>query len=287
MAVYWEYNFPMDRLEAFKSIAAQAGRGDLTFPTNVDATLKLQRALSDPDLHADEAARLVQAEPLLAARTVAIANSVAYNRSGKDVTNVKTAVQRVGFRTLNAVTASVIVRQLDSKITHPALRAKADQLWKHSAHVAALSQVIARRVTRIDPDTALFAGIVHEVGGFYLLSRASEFPGLLDGDPEDWIEHGEMAVGRGVLAKLGVPAPVMEAIEAMWNGMRALPPETLGDTLMLANDLAPLDSPLHVRPGATSRQSAATIDFVTGEGTLASILEESAEEVQSLTAALF
>ncbi len=277
----------MDRLEAFKSIAAQAGRGDLTFPTNVDATLKLQRALSDPDLHADEAARLVQAEPLLAARTVAIANSVTYNRSGKDVTNVRTAVQRVGFRTLNALTASVIVRQLDSKITHPELRAKADQLWKHSAHVAALSQVIARRVTRVDPDTALFAGIVHEVGGFYLLSRASEFPGLLDGDPEDWIEHGEMAVGRGVLAKLGVPAPVMEAIEAMWNGMRALPPETLGDTLMLANDLSPLDSPLHVRAGATTRQSAATIDFVTGDGTLASILEESAEEVKSLTAALF
>ncbi len=276
----------MDRLEAFKTIAAQAGRGELSFPTNVDATLKLQRALSDPDLHADDAARLVQAEPLLAARTVAIANSVAYKRSGNDITNVRAAVQRVGFRTLQALAAAVIVRQLDSKITRPDLRAKADQLWKHSAHVAALSQVIARRVTHVDPDTALFAGIVHEVGGFYLLSRAEEFPGLLDGEPEDWIEHGETEIGRGVLNKLGVPAPVMEAIEAMWNGMRALPPETLGDTLMLANDLAPFDSPLHVRPGATSRQSAATIDFVTGDGTLASILEESADEVKSLTAAL-
>jgi HD-like signal output (HDOD) protein len=277
----------MDRLEAFKSIAAQAGRGELTFPTNVDATLKLQRALSDPDLHADEGARLVQAEPLLAARTVAIANSVAYNRSGNAVTNVRSAVQRVGFRTLNALAAAVIVRQLDSKITQPELRAKANQLWQHSAHVAALSQVIARRITHVDPETALFAGIVHEVGGFYLLSRAAEFPGLLDGDPEEWIEYGEMEIGRGVLKKLGVPAPVLEAIEAMWHGMRALPPETLGDTLMLANDLAPLDSPLHVRAGATTRQSAATIDFVTGDGTLASILEESAEEVKSLTAALF
>ncbi|MDB5756183.1 MAG: histidine kinase [Massilia sp.] len=277
----------MDRLEAFKSIAAQAGRGELTFPTNVDATLKLQRALSDPDLHAEEAARLVQAEPLLAARTVAIANSVAYNRSGNAITNVRSAVQRVGFRTLSALTAAVIVRQLDSEITQPDLRAKADQLWQHSAHVAALSQVIARRVTRVDPETALFAGIVHEVGGFYLLSRAAEFPGLLDGDPEEWIEYGEMEIGRGVLKKLGVPPPVMEAIEAMWNGLRALPPETLGDTLMLANDLAPLGSPLHVRAGATTHQSAATIDFVTGDGTLAEILEESAEEVKSLTAALF
>ena len=276
----------MDRLEAFKSIAAQASRGELTFPTNVDATLKLQQALTDPDCHADVAARLVQAEPLLAARTVAIANSVAYNRSGNEITNVRNAVQRVGFRTLNALAAAVIVRQLDSKITQPALRAKADQLWKHSAHVAALSQVIAKRVAHLDPETALFAGIVHEVGGFYLLSRAEEFPGLLDGEPDEWIEHGEQQIGRCVLNKLNVPSAVMAAIEGVWAGMRALPPETLGDTLLLANDLSPVGSPLHARPGATSIQSAATIDFVIGDGTLKSIMEESAEEVQSLTAAL-
>ncbi len=276
----------MDRLATFKSIADQATRGELTFPTNIDATLKLQRALNDPDCHVEVAAKLVQSEPLLAARTVAIANSVAYNRSGNEITNVRNAVQRVGFRTLNALAAAVIVRQLDSKITHPALRAKADQLWKHSAHVAALSQVIAKRVANLDPETAMFAGIVHEVGGFYLLSRAEEYPGLLEGEPEEWIEHGEMQIGRCVLQKLNVPAAVMTAIEGLWAGMRALPPETLGDTLLLANDLSPIGSPLHERPGATSIQSAATIDFVIGEGTLASIMEESAEEVKGLTAAL-
>lgn len=276
----------MNRLDAFKSIAAQASRGELTFPTNIDATLKLQRALADEGCHADAAARLVQAEPLLAARTVAIANSVAYNRAGQEITNVRTAVQRVGFRTLNALVAAVIVRQLDSNIKNPQLRAMADQLWQHSANVAALAQVVARRVAFVDPETALFAGIVHEVGGFYLLSRAEEFPGLLEGDPEEWIEHGEIEIGRAVLKKLNVPAPVLAAVEATWAGMRALPPETLGDTLLLANDLSPVASSLHTRPGATSRAAASTIDFVIGEGTLAGVLEESAEEVKSLTSAL-
>lgn len=276
----------MDRLEAFNSLAAEASRGELTFPTNLDATLKLQRALDDPDCDTDTAARLVQAEPLLAARAVAIANSAAYKRAGNEVTNVRAAIQRVGFRTLNALVAAVIVRQLDSKITQPDLRAMADQLWRHSTHVAALAQVIARRVTHTDPETALFAGIVHEVGGFYILSRAEEYPGLLDGEPEEWLEFGETAIGRGVLTKLGVPATVMQAIEAMWHGLRALPPESLGDTLLLANDLAQVPSPLHVRAGATSQQAAATIDFVIGEGSLQSILDESAEEVRSLASAL-
>lgn len=277
----------MDRIDALKSIAAQAGRGELHFPTHVDATLKLQRALGAPDCHIDEAARLVQSEPLLAARTVAIANSAAYNRSGNDITNVKAAVQRVGFRTLGALVAAVIVRQLASEITDPQLRAKADQLWLHSAHVAALAQVIARRVSHVDPETAMFAGIVHEVGGFYMLSRAAEFPGLVDGDADDWLEHGETPIGRGVLLKLGVPAPVMGAIEALWNGMRALPPETLGDTLLLANDLAPIASPLLERsPAVPGVHVGATIDFAVGNGTLASILLESADDVKSLTAAL-
>jgi hypothetical protein len=276
----------MDRLDALKSIAAQAGRGELAFPTHVNATLKLQRALSDPDCHVEEAARLVQAEPLLAARTVAIANSAAYNRAGNDVTNVRAAVQRVGFRTLGALAASVIVRQLASGVTDPLLRAKADQLWQHSANVAALALVIARRVSFVDPDTAMFAGIVHEVGGFYLLSRAAEFPGLLDGGADEWIEYGQVDIGRGVLLKLGVPGPVMDAIEALWNGMRALPPETLGDTLMLAKDLAPIPSPLLERPGFSPAQASATIDFAVGDGTLALILQESEEEVRSLVNAL-
>jgi HD-like signal output (HDOD) protein len=276
----------MDRLDALKSIAAQAGRGELSFPTHVTATLKLQHALSDPDCHVEEAARLVQTEPLLAARTVALANSAAYKRSGNDVTNVRAAVQRVGFRTLGALAASVIVRQLAGEVTDPAMRARADQLWQHSANVAALALVIARRVSFVDPDTAMFAGIVHEVGGFYLLSRAAEFPGLLEGGADEWLDHGQTAIGRGVLRKLGVPGPVMGAIEALWNGMRALPPETLGDTLLLAKDLAPIPSPLLERPGVSPAQACATVDFTVGDGTLALILQESAEEVRSLVAAL-
>jgi len=43
---------------------------------------------------------------------------------------------------------------------------------------------------------------------------------------------------------------------------------------------------INERPGATTLDSAATIDFTVGEGTLAQVLAESADEVKSLTAAL-
>lgn len=280
--IYREYNFPMDRIDALKAIADQARHGELAFPTSVDATLKLQRALLDPDCHLEAAAKLVQAEPVLAARTVAIANSAAYNHSGHDVTNVNAAVQRVGFRTLGALASSVIVRQLAGELTDPQLRAKADQLWQHSAHVAALAQVLARRVSRVDSDTALFAGIVHEVGGFYLLSRADEFPGLLDEDPENWAELCEDVVSREVLRKLAVPEPVAEAIVELRGAWLGMPPETLRDTLLLANQYSPVASPLGTPPPPPPEHAESALDFVLDEDTLRDIQREAAETFISM-----
>ena len=272
----------MDRIDAFQQIAAQARQGDLTFPSNVKATRKLQQALGDPECHLDVATKLVQADPLVSARAVAMANAVAYNRSGNEITSVRAAVQRLGMRTLHSLVTAIIVRQMSTGITHPLLKVKAAQLWEHSAHVAALSQVIARRVSNVDPETAMFAGIVHEIGGFYMLAQINDRPELLEGEPGDWTEHGEIPIGHAVLTELATPAAVLRAVQDMWVGMRALPPETLGDTLLLANDLAPVASPLHTRPGATTPQAARSIDFTCGDGTLQEVMAESAGEVRSL-----
>jgi HD-like signal output (HDOD) protein len=276
----------MDKLDAFRNIAAQASRGELVFPTNVDASLKLQQALEDPDCHLELAAKMVLLEPLVAARAVAIANSVAYNRSGAEIASVRAAVMRLGFRTLHSLVAAVMVRQMTGKVTDPALKTKATRLWEHTAHVAALSQVLAKRLTRIDPETAMFAGIVHEVGGFYLLSRAEEFPGLLEGDSEDWAEYGEKIIGRGVLKKLAVPETVLTAVESLWTGVGAQPPATLGDILFLANQLSLVPSPLHPEIDTAVAAASSPLEMEVDGMTLGELLEESAEEIKSLTSAL-
>jgi HD-like signal output (HDOD) protein len=281
------YNFPVNRLEAFGYIAAQAARGEISLPTSVNAALRLQLALDNPDCHIEDAIKLVLGEPQLAARTVALANSVAFNRNGDStITNVRAAVMRIGYRSLQTLVASLVVRQFGSRIVDPVLRAKAEQLWEHTAHVAALSQVIAKRVTFINPDTAMFAAIVHEVGGFYLLSRADEFPGLLDEDPEKWAELCEEVVSREVLKKLSVPEQVANSILALRDGWLTMPPSTLLDTLLLANQFAPVASPLGARVSQMPEHADSVLDFVIDDATLQSILAESDEEVRSMSAAL-
>jgi len=276
----------MDKREAFTLMAADVAKGELSFPTSARVAMKVRQALDDPDCHIETAAKLVQAEPLLAARVVAIANSIAFNPAGREITEVKTSVTRLGFGTVRSLATALVTRQLAGQPTGSE-QDLAAQLWEHTAHVASLAHVIAKRVTHIDPETAMFAGIVHEVGGFYLLSRAKDFPGLLDGDFSEWIDGGEAEVGRAVLKVLEVPEQVREAIEAYWDGFLGIPPNTLADTLLLAEELVPIPSPLHqladVAPAAGSTSS---IDMVVGEETLSRILEESAEEVASLTGAL-
>lgn len=276
----------MDRLKAFGKIAIQAGKGELSFPANVNATLKIKRVLDDPNCNLEEAAKLLMTSPLIAARTVAMANSVAYNRSGAEITNVRTAVMRLGFKTLHSIVAAEIVRQFGSNSAGPIEREQAKQLWEHSAHVAALAHVLARRVSHLDPETAMFAGIVHEIGGFYLLYRAPDFPGLLDGESEGWQEFGEKAVGRRVLGQLAIPPTVAKAVESLWFERHTRPPVTLGDTLLLANDLAPVASPMHPHVHGARKVHAETIDFEVGDETLQEILEDSAEQIQTLTASL-
>src|SRR5471032_1100667 len=155
----------MEKLKGFSLIVDQATRGELVFPTSVNAALRLQLALADADCHIEDVIKKVLAEPVLAARTVALANSMMFNRSGDAVTSVRAAVARVGYRNLYSMAAAMVVRQFGHRIRDAGLRARAEQLWRHTAHVAALAHVIARKITSVDADTALFAGIVHGAGG--------------------------------------------------------------------------------------------------------------------------
>ncbi len=269
-----------------EQLEAEAAGGKMVFPTHMEMALRVRRAIDDPESSLDQLGTLIRAEPLLAARAVAMANSVIYNRSGQPITDVQRAISWVGLKALSGLAMALLVRQMQEMSTLPAHRKLASGLWDHTAHVASLAYVLASRITHQDPNVAFFAGIVHEVGGFYLISRAASFPGLLEAPLEGWYRSGEVRLGRAVLKALEVPQPVVEAIESMWEGNLMPLPVSLGDTLQLAVRLAHV-SPLDVLSNQVPEGGdGADIDFALGDGNLGGILEDSAEEVASLIAAL-
>ncbi len=255
----------------------------MIFPANVKVSLKLLQLLDDPDFHLDAAAQLVLAEPVISARVVAIGNSAIFARRDTRVDNVRTAVNLLGLKTLRSIVAAVVVRQVCSAIAAPAIRKKAELLWQHCAHVAAHAYVVARHVSKVDPDTAMFAGIVHEIDGFYWLYHTDAGSGSLEECLYRESAETARTLARDVLKSLMVPKPVVSAVESLWEEGHNIPPATLGDTLILANRLAAIRSPLD---NTEEEAGADVIDFAVRGTTLQAILAESADEIRSLTDAL-
>ena len=285
----------MGRVAALQQIAAELQQHEPSFPTGVGVAVKIRDALDDPDCTLDQAARLVGADPMLAARIVAAANSVSFNPYGREVADVKTAIGRIGFSTTRSLVMASVAHQLTRSAHSPLQQQATAQLWSHSTHVAALARVLARQITHLNPDSAFFAGLVHEMGGFYLISRASDLPELLKSDSnaqDDMDAHlaneVEQALSLAVLRFLRVPEEIFQAVEHYWQGYLALPPAGMGDTLLMAEYLAPVQSPMR-ELGYSANQATvgvANLDMLIDDERLANILEESAEEVQSLSSAL-
>ena len=275
----------MDIQQILDCLSADARKGEVVFSTHAAVAMRVQKLLGEECSTAD-LVKLISAEPVLSSRIVRMANSMAFNPRSQAVTDLKTAVTRLGFSSLRAITSAVIVRQMEEMSKQGGRADIATSLWDHTTHVAALARVLAKRVTRQNPDEAFFAGVVHEVGAFYMLSRASEFPDLLSDGIELWHGEGQSAVGRAVLSTLGVPANVIEAMEVVWAGYLAMPPISLGDTLLLADELSPVESPLDALVGMSRVGMDVELDILIDSETLSLILQESAEEVASLSAAL-
>jgi hypothetical protein len=290
----------MDKRDILRKLTAGIGKSELYFQTHAAVTLRVRQALDDPNISVAKVAQFIQAEPVLSARVVAVANSVAFRGAfGKAIADVRSAVMRLGFRNVRSLATAFLVRQMGANVDKgkPQMQQMAAQLWEHTAHVTALANMLARHVTHVDAEAALFAGIVHEVGGFYLLSRASDYPDLFEGDPADWHEEDvlelHIELDRALLQALTIPETAMQAMEVFWQGFLAMPPRSLGDTLLLAEDLAPVASPFHelktshkTEDGLVESGGSASIEMIVGADTLSAILKASAEEVTGLASAL-
>jgi len=277
----------MNRNDALLQLLEETHRGEFHFPTSAKLAIKIRQTLEDPDCHIDAAGKLIQAEPLLAAKVISLANSVAYNPSGKEITDLRNAVARLGFSTLRTLAMAFVTRQMAGNMETPAVRELANRLWEHTAHVAALSHLIAGKVTHHNRDTALFAGLVHEIGGFYLLARAEQYPALLatpsEADCDIELPSVENTLTLAVLRNLGIPEPVLNAIEHFVDGDLSKPPTTLGDTLMLAEYMATARSPISP---TDATEATIALDLAIEQHLLAQILDESADDLASLVKAL-
>lgn len=161
-----------------QSLAAELSSGKVDLPSFPDIVPRVRQALADESATPQKVVRVVSSEPALAARLLQIANSAALNFSGKAVTDLRTAVARLGFNLVRTAAIAFAMSQLKKAEALKGLEQPLDVLWRRSAAVAAMSHVLAKRLSRVNPDTAMLAGLLHGIGELYILTRAKYHPQL-------------------------------------------------------------------------------------------------------------
>ena len=267
---------------------AQDLSGDkVSFPTFLDITFQVRTALKNPNLTVDQLAQLVGAEPLMSAKIISMSNSVAMNPGGRAVADVKTAINRVGMEAVRTVSFAVAMEQLLKSKNMQNFGDLSKRLWEHTVHVAALCRVLARKFSRTNPDEAMFAGLVHDIGVFYLLSRAANFPELSADKVElhSLLEQWHDNIGHALLAALGQPEAVLKAVQEHETERALSEIRTLPDVLFIANKMANTVCAWRDPEFGTPVDTLALTALFDAE-TLQGLLEESDEEVASLKSAL-
>jgi HD-like signal output (HDOD) protein len=228
------------RFQMLEDIADELS-GDVVFPTAFDVVTRLRKALQDPNLTMGRLAEIVELDPLISGRLIGMANSVKYRRSGMEVGGVKVAVTRLGVNLVRGTAMAIAMNQLLRAKDLLPFRELAQRLWQHSLRSAAAAEIIAHRMTKVGPDEALLAGLVHDLGAFYMLYRASQYeelrtrPDTVKFLITEWHE----SIGHSLLVALGLPHTISDAVRDH-DRPRPIPrpPKNLADLVYVANMMA-------------------------------------------------
>lgn len=229
-----------ERFQMLEDIARELA-GPICFPCCLDVSLRARSVLKNPEATLDEIVAIVRVDPLLSAQLLSLANSLAHNPGGRPTLNLSTAIERLGLPLTRAVTLKLATEQMFGLKELVDFSTLSTLLWEHSISCAAAASVLARHFTRIAPEEAMLTGLLHDVGAFYMLYKANQYPELRNHREslQYLIVQWHESIGQSLLDALGLPETIVRAI-ADHDRPKAVveAPNSLTEVLYVANLLA-------------------------------------------------
>jgi putative nucleotidyltransferase with HDIG domain len=275
--------------EFVKRLAEDLSKGSFELPPFPDVALRVRDALSDPEVSVDKIGRIVLSEPVLSARLLRMANSAMLRRGSLEISDVKSAISRLGF---DMVRNAAVSLAMDSTFKVPdrgPLRGHIEKTRSHSVRVAVLSYLLARRQhDSVKPDEAMLTGLLHDIGRFYILTRVDAFPAVF-GHPdvlEELLQDWHTGIGRAIVESWGFPEEIAVAVdEHEILDREHFGKADLADVVLAANQLANRGEPGRAQsPPVAEIPSFAKLSL--GESIVAEVLAESEQEIHSMSQAL-
>lgn len=206
-----------DTSEAFQlvqDLASQLSTGELRLPSLPEVVIRIRKTLQNPEFDAEELARQLGSEPVLAGSVLKLANSVTYRRNAAETASLTAAIARIGASMVRSASMNFAMQQLQAAKQFRHLEPLLKPEWRRSKLVAGLCHALARRTRRANPDEMLMIGLVHNVGRIFILSHAEHYP-ITFSNPavlEDLMGHWHPTIGGAIAESWGLPEAGMRAI---------------------------------------------------------------------------
>jgi HD-like signal output (HDOD) protein len=189
--------------------ALEADRLDL--PVLPDIAIRIRDSLTNPNASLERLVHVVSSDPVLAVHVIKAANSSAFHGSDK-VNSLRGAISRIGYRMLYGIVMNVALIKL-FRARHAIIDRHLRKAWRRSCEVAANCYVLAERDGHLQPEVAMLAGLVHQIGVLPLCMRADEDAADIDQAALDGLMHEHAAsIGVSLLQHWNFPDDVVEIV---------------------------------------------------------------------------
>lgn len=221
-------------LQVKDDISALLKSDKLVLPTLPEAALQVREVAEDVNSSIGDLVKIIARDPALTARIIKVSNSPLV-RANSPVTDVHTAVARLGISFTSNLAIGLAMEQM-FQATHDIIDSRMRACWTRSLEIASSAQVLARHFTRLPPEQALLAGLMHQIGILPILAYAETNEDLLaDSFSLDLvIEKLHQPLGAYILRSWKFPAEIVLVAREYLKFDREVPTADFCDLVQVA-----------------------------------------------------
>lgn len=150
---------------------------ELVLPTLPEVALQVREAAENPNISIPALSKVIGNDAALTARLIKVVNSPLL-RTNKEITDLNMAISRLGINYTANLATGLAVEQM-FQATSDVIDNKMRAVWNRSTEIAGICHVLCRHFTRLQPDQATLAGLVHQIGILPILTYAEASSVLL------------------------------------------------------------------------------------------------------------
>jgi HD-like signal output (HDOD) protein len=209
-------------------------KDQLVLPTLPEVALKVREVADDPDADIDKLTSVIGNDAALSARIIRVANSPLL-RASRAIEDLRTALMRLGIQYTCNIATGLAMEQM-FQATSDLVDMRMREVWSRSSEVAGICHVLCKHYTKLRPDQATLAGLVHKIGVLPILTYAEDHPALLKDSftLDAVIDELHAPLGDLILKTWGFPEELAHIPTQHIDFTRSIPKADYADVVTVA-----------------------------------------------------